>query len=386
MSFFKTSLILFVLTLISFTTITAQEDYVKFGGAVRYNLYYTSYESDANANDGQFTWDTWRLNVKARTNGVDLDFEYRFYPTFDTHFIHHGFLGYAINKNWYMKLGVTQVPFGNLKYASHSWWFVTPYYVGLEDDYDMGLKLRYAKNNFTLDIAYFMQPEPAGPAPGDVSYGVGGSGRYSYDVIPVANQHNQEKNQFNLRAAYNFVHSDNANSEFGISGQYGQIYNSVLDEMNSSFAFAAHLNSSFNKFNLKAEYVYYSYDIKDDTGNELKIVQMGAYGSGTYDVAATASMIVAGLSYDVPVEFGPVTNLTFYNDYTITMKDEENFEDTHQNILGFLATAGSIYTYFDVAMGKNQPWLTDNFGQGLGAGDPDAEWNIRYNINIGFYF
>ncbi|GJQ62535.1 MAG: outer membrane beta barrel protein [Melioribacteraceae bacterium] len=372
---------------IIFSHISAQDDdFVKFGGAVRYNLLLQDYESDMNTNDGQFTWDTWRLNVKAKTNGVLLDFEYRFYPTFGTHFIHHGWLGWDFNKNLQMQLGVTQVPFGNLTYASHSWWFQIPYYVGLEDDYDMGVKFIYTKDNFELNLAYFMQPEPAGPGPGDVSYGVGGSGRYSYDVIPSTGASNQERNQFNLRGTYNIVHGKKSNTKVGLSAQYGGIYNSVLDEVNPGVAFAGHVDGNYGRFNVKAEYITYSFDAKDDTGAELTTVAMGAYGSGTYPVAAEASMGVIGVSYTLPVELGPISSLVFYDDYSIVMKAEDAFEDTQHNVLGFLAIAGNIYTYFDIAMGKNQPWLTDNFGTGLGAGVPGAEWNMRYNINIGYYF
>jgi hypothetical protein len=94
-------------------------------------------------------------------------------------------------------------------------------------------------------------------------------------------------------------------------------------------------------------------------------------------------------------------------------KANENFENTMHLIPGFLLTAGSIYTYVDFALGKNQPWLTENFGVGLGQGrtwsdaqadegkffyTEDAEkvgkpvpidqvdWNLRFNINIGYYF
>jgi hypothetical protein len=38
-----------------------------------------------------------------------------------------------------MKLGVSQVPFVIPGFASHYWWFQIPYYLGLEDDYEMGL-------------------------------------------------------------------------------------------------------------------------------------------------------------------------------------------------------------------------------------------------------
>lgn len=67
-------------------------------------------------------------------------------------------------------------------------------------------------------------------------------------------------------------------------------------------------------------------------------------------------------------------------------KANETFNDSQHNVLGFMVTAGKVYTYFDIASGKNQPWLTDNFGQGLGAGVADPRLNTRFNINIGYYF
>ncbi len=71
-------------------------------------------------------------------------------------------------------------------------------------------------------------------------------------------------------------------------------------------------------------------------------------------------------------------------------------------MLGALITAGSVYTYVDLAMGQNHPWITNNFGgTDLGMGNlersggtlsdsnlPDQRpaWNTRFNINIGYYF
>ena len=74
-----------------------------------------------------------------------------------------------------------------------------------------------------------------------------------------------------------------------------------------------------------------------------------------------------------------------------TLTLDENFQPTIQNITGFLLSAGPVFTYFDIAQGIDQPWLTDNFGVGVGPGHEDlglgdSEYNVRFNINIGFYF
>jgi hypothetical protein len=409
---FKRNL-LFVFFLIAGLTAFAQdeesEDGFTFGGAMRYNIISTNYESGSSSLNPQFTWDTWRLNVDGSMAGVDLSFEYRFYPTFGTHFIHHGFLGYAFSDNVYMELGVTQVPFGITTYASHSWWFQGPYYVGLEDDYDMGINFDInTGENGILSLSYFRQAEPEGPKfGGDVTFGNAGPGRYSYDIVPgngayvsggeivSTSASLRELGQFNARYAFNVVEG----WELGASAQIGGIYNSELDESETSTAFAGHVVGNFGNFNLKAEYITYNYKAKGDNGQDLDVVQMGAYGyeyfgsvetDGTVNytggVAANANMYVVGLAYTIPVEWGPISSLQPYVDYTMIDKTNENFYDTQHLIPGFLISAGGIYTYVDYAMGKNQPWLTDSFGKGLGSGVEDPDWNKRFNINIGYYF
>ena len=142
------------------------DDYMEVGGAVRFNLFHEDYGAAASPNNTQFTLDTWRINFRGQSSEVGINFEYRFYPTFNTHFIKQGWLDYNFSDQTELQVGITQVPFGNLQYNSHNWWFQGPYYVGLEDDHDMGFKLTYQNDNWDLMAAYFVQPEPAGPAYG----------------------------------------------------------------------------------------------------------------------------------------------------------------------------------------------------------------------------
>lgn len=368
---------LFVASLLYFTFVaTAQEeekkeDALSIGGAVRFNIHDKSWNNDAT--DPQFTWDTWRLNVDATVSEIDLSFEYRFYPVDNAHFLHHGWLGYAFGDDVYMKLGASQVPFGITKYASHSWWFQIPYYVGLEDDYDMGIKFDYTGiENLTINVAYFHQPEPQG-AP---NY----AGRYSYDITPSATASLKETNQFNVRAALDVTE----NIEIGASGQIGNNYNSVLDENETSIALAGHTVADIGNFNFKGEYIYYNYGAKNDAGIDLDKVQMGAYGYN-YNVAAEATMYVAGLAYSIDVDWGPISNIQPYIDYSRMEKAAQGYEATEHLVPGMLITAGSVYTYVDYAMGKNNAWL-GQWTNGLAEGVADDDWNARFNINIGYYF
>ncbi|MDR9417315.1 MAG: hypothetical protein RI564_13600, partial [Gracilimonas sp.] len=361
------------------------ESSLSVGGAVRYNVLLTDYEDgNIDYNDGQFTWDTWRLNVNAERNGVKLNFEYRFYPTFNTHFVKQGWLGYDFNDANNIQIGVTQVPFGNLQYNSHNWWFQGAYYVGLEDDHDMGIKYTYTAENWDFMGAYFFQPEPAGPAGGAGSFGFGGSGRYSYDIVPTGNQSNYERNQLNVRATRTF-NIDNGTVEVGASGEIGQIWNQALDETSSRYALAAHTDINYGNWNFKGQFINYGMDAQNDLGQEVNFVNMGAYGT-PYPVATDMNLYSAGLSYSYDVSWGPISNLNFYNDYTLFQKTLDGYNNAHQHVIGFLLSAGNVYTYFDIARGSNQPWITSNFGTGLAQGVNDARWNTRFNINIGYYF
>lgn len=400
---------IFILALLFFPFLTTAEesekkDGIKFGGALRYNIISTNYESSTDKTDPQFTWDTWRLNMDGSIGGIDLSFEYRFYPSSKTHFMKHGYFGYKFSDEVYGKLGVSQVPFGILSYASHSYFFQAPYYVGLEDDYDMGIKFDITPtDDIDIALAYYRQAEPNGSGPANTS-------RYAYDIVPgmgaiVDDNGNftqayaslSELNQFNARVAWRFV----PELEVGLSGQVGGIYNSELDKSTTSGAFAAHLLGSFNNFTLKTEFVHYNYKAKDDEGNRIDVLQMGAYGgvypgataeegTGIVDytgcVATEANIYAVSLAYDIPVNWGPISSIKPYVDYSYVDKANEYFYDTQHLIPGFMVTAGPIYAYFDYAMGKNQPWLTDDFGKGLGSGVEDASWNSRFNINLGYYF
>ncbi len=365
-----------------------EEDSLEIGGAVRYNLFFTDYESPADPNDLQFTWDTWRLNVQARSRGVGLRFEYRFYPTFNTHFVKEGWLDYAFSPETEVQVGVTQVPFGNLQYNSHNWWFQLPYYVGLEDDHDMGVKLIHRRDDWSFMGAWFLQPEPAGPAGGEGSFGIGGAGRYSYDLLPTPGESNQEKHQGNLRIARSLSHGpgeEGGRTELGVSLQGGGIWNSVTKAWGRRWAVAGHLDGTWGPWGVKAQVLRYGFSATDDEGAGLDRVQVGAYGD-TYATAARATIATLGVQYGLEVERGPLTGVNLYQNYSWMGKAETTFHDSQQHVLGASVAAGALFVYFDLASGRNHPWLTDDFGVGLGEGRADARWNTRFNVNIGFYF
>lgn len=376
--------------LLFFTTQLFSQDKPKIdvGGALRFNYNLSSWKDGQKSRGGDFGYDVFRVNAKAQYKGVKLNAEYRLYSTgFGGGMLKQGWLAYDFNEKNGIQIGLTQVPFGITQYNSHNWFFNLGYYVGLEDDHDMGIKYMYNSDNWEFRFAFFKNAEELRfGSSSDIS-----DSRYSYDVSSIdidgdgdLDIRNKEVNQFNGKFNYKFG-NDHVKSKLGISAQYGGLYNLDTDKTGNHYALAGHYELNAGKLNVKAQVATYKYNSENPVGQPDNVVAMGAYGY-PYLTAAEANMYTLAVSYSVPVSWGPISNLNFYNDFGMLDKAESGFEDTFMNITGVLVTAGQVYTYIDLAAGKDQPWLGPNWTNGLAEGDPDAEWHTRFNINIGYYF
>lgn len=360
------------------------------GGALRVNYFVKSWEGqDGNRKRlGDLAFDTFRLNVDGRLSDVLVSAEYRVYQGYSM--LHHGWVGYAFSPATQVQLGVHRVPFGLLPYASHNWFFAMPYYLGFEDDYDMGLKLLHEHGPWNLQLAFYKNDE------GNYTGHSTDSARYSYDIVRVSrdnageayldtDQANEETNQFNARVAYTFQHGELGSTEVGVSGQVGQLYNAITERDGLGWAAAAHLNGTYGRFNVLLEGMYYEYDPANPEGVSDDFVTVGAYDA-PYKLASRGTVLLAGISYGLPVSWGPISKLTFYENYSALLKSTAGYELSQQNVVGALVTAGPVFTYVDVASGKNQPWLGPDYGGAFAEGQPDARWETRFNVNVGYYF
>ena len=371
------SLQLFFFIFIFSYSIQAQENLeVDFGGALRFNYNLSSWKEEQQNRGGDFGYDMFRINVLAEYESIYVNAEFRHYAeAFGGGMLKQGWFGYRFNEKNELQLGLTQVPFGIQQYNSHNWFFNLGYYVGLEDDHDMGIKYTNTAGNLEYQIAYFKNAEEL--VFGDVS--AVSAARYSYDVAG----NNKEVHQGNIKILYNW--GDSFKSRFGASMQYGGLYNILTHEMGDHYAFALHYEANYQLWNLKTEAMVVAHNPKNQAGNSEAVITMAAYGA-PYEVAADFNMYTFAIARNVPVEWGPISNLQFYNDFGYMQKKETSFEDSYMNVTGVLITAGHLYTYIDYAAGYNHSWLGGNFVNDFAAGSPSAQWEARFNINFGFYF
>ncbi|MCS3902407.1 hypothetical protein J2T55_000403 [Methylohalomonas lacus] len=355
------------------------ENTIRVHGALRTQFSFEDFNAGNRDRGGDFDFDTFRINLDGAIGDVLLSGEYRFYQYMDV--IHHGWVGYNFTDKLQGQVGIHQVPFGVLPFNSHNYFFSSNYYLGLEDDYDMGVKFIYDDSPWNLQAAFYKNDEQGG-VDGFVD---NRADRYSYDVVGGGNaidgqgnligaQELGETNTFNARAAYRFEHAEDHVTEIGVSGQYGDLHDGT-NSVGDNHAYAIHLDGFYDRWNVQLQAARQEYDL--DSGADVMTV--GAY-SFFDTIPAETSVYTANVSYSKPVNFGPVSNVTFYNDYSLVTDKPANLDDTWMNVTGFSLSAGGLFAYFDFVMARNQPFIGGSL-----AGDDDGT-NSRFNINLGYYF
>ncbi|MGD8510218.1 MAG: hypothetical protein PVG05_02395 [Gammaproteobacteria bacterium] len=348
---------------------------VNLGGAVWINYAYQDWVGDDQARKNDLRLDNLRLSFDSSYGDFLMSAQYRFYSF--SRALHHAWIGYEFEEDNRVELGVSQVPFGILPFGSHNFWFLIPFFVGLEDDYDAGVKWHYgAPEDWTIDLAFYLNEEYGDPTDLD---------RYSVDVVRDGDQQNDERNQFNARVAYDWKFSDRAHTEFGISGRYGSLDNRTTEKSGDYWAAAVHANAFFGPWNLMLEAMRYEYDPENPAGVSDDLMLMGNLGSKRL-VASEADIFVANLAYDFGDVWGPIERLNCYNDYSYMRKDENSFKNSQINDTGCVVAMGPFWIWIDMILGKNAWYLNDSeTDSGFGPGGTD-DWEKRFNVNFEWYF
>ncbi len=350
-------------------------------GMIRYNYIYKDWSKTFRGN-GKLDFDTGAVGASLAGKRWIGSLQYRFYfygGGQSTQFLKEAWVGYRITGNRQVQAGLNKVPFGILPYASNSWFFSLLYYVGLEDTYRLGVK--YISNSGPWDFRFGFYPRDGGSYVGNSE----DSARYSYNVVEGLGVHNKQRNQINGRVAYTWRQGPSMSTELGVSLQWAQVANFDTDKSGDQYAAAVHLKGTYGHWGIKLETARYRYHLKNPPGQSENVVIRGAYDY-PYRTAAAGTLYVASLSYNLPVGRAYIDNITFYNDYSRLEKGPAGFAPSEENVVGASISAGHFLIYMDFGYGRNQPFLSPAFTDGLAAGGPDNSWHRRYNMNIGYYF
>lgn len=356
---------------------TEKSDWPRFklGGVLRFNYNYSDWKEGSRKRGGDFGYDLFKLDLKGSYKRFLLAVDYRFYAkAFGGAMLKSGWIGYQFDSRRQLQIGLTGVPFGIQPYGAHNYFFQISYYVGLEDDSDMGVKYLYKGDRWEYALAFFKNSdEELFGSDTETS-----ADRYAYDVAG----RNKEVNQFNGQLFYKW--GKEVRQKIGASAEWGMLYNLDTRKNGTHFAFALHHELYWRGLSLKTQLATYAMYPKDAPGQNRDTVRMAAYGD-VYSVAAKANIYSVGVGYTIPIGKGILKSIQFYNDFGWLQKWKKDFRDSFQNVTGCLIVAGPVLTYIDYALGKHQAWLGPDWN-GFGAGKGSNSWHARLNVNISYYF
>ena len=347
----------------------------KLGGALRFNYNFCDWKPGHRDRGGDFGFDVLYFKLSGSYRNIILSADYRFYSKdFGGPMLKYGWIGYQFNDKSQMQLGLTGVPFGIQPIASHNFFLQIAYYIGLEDDSDMGIKYLYQGDTWDFTFAFFKNAD-------ELLFGSDNEtsdDRYGYDVAG----RNKEINQINGQAFYKF--GESTRQRLGGSAEFGQLYNLDTRKNGTHYAFALHYELTTQKVSLKAQLTTYAMNPKNGEGDDDELISMTAYGA-PYLVAAKANVYMLGAGYTIPVNRKFLKKIQVYNDFGWLDKQNNDYKDSFQNVTGCMLDGGPVCIYVDYALGKNHGWLGPNFN-GFGAGGESDSWHARFNVNVGYYF
>ncbi len=354
---------------------------LNFGGALWLRGVTLPYNQEGTANKRGAYIDQFRLSfdgdygIKDETKlTFSTQIRFWYYQTL----VHHMWVGVDFNENHKIKVGVSQVPFGTLPGSTNSFWYSLAYYVGLEDDHDSGIKYQYTENGWDLYLAYYVNEEY-----NDAT----ALNRFAPDLTRSGDQQNEEKNQGNIRLAKTFGAGTSNTTEFGLSGEVGQIRNRTTGDDGTRWKAAAHYVGNYGKWSPKAQIARYDYSPENPEGIDDNLVNMGFFEDQRL-VASKANLLNLSIKRDFDFDWWLFDDLDVYLDYSKIFKDEDAFADSELINPGAVFVAGPLYIWFDFMWGKNSWWFNDsadNSGPGVGAINPE-KFEFRSNLSIEWYF
>ncbi|RUO34324.1 hypothetical protein CWE13_11895 [Aliidiomarina shirensis] len=356
----------------------ASEDGITLGGAVRFQYVIADYDSAQRSRGGDLDFDIFRLDFNGKMGDVILSAQYRWFEYMDA--LRHAYFGYNFTDEWQGQVGVVIQPFGVMPYNSQSYFFSTNFYVGMEDNPGSGLRFLKRTDTWDLDFAFILNDELGGVT-GSVR---SSADRYNYDVVgirlPGEGIYDEpvslagENNTLMTRIAHKWDLGNDRLIEVGFSGQLGK-FNDGVSNVGERQNIGIHALYNTGPWQFQAQYSTYDYDF--DIENIGVVVGAYAY----FDTMPTkADLYTANVAYSMPVEIGPISNLTFYNNLSVMTNKRGLDDDTVMNVLGMAVTAGGVYTYVDLVTAQNQPFI------GGSTGTDGGSTNTRFNINFGYYF
>lgn len=349
----------------------------QFSGAVELGYTFNDWSEASKDKTGDVNFGKFILGMDGGEGPISYSFQYRFYDGYQ--FLHHAWAGYQFGSQDNVKLGLVQTPFGNMDYGYLGWYGTLPYLAGFNDNQNAGIKWDHSQGAWDTSLAFFKSDQL-----GD------GNEHYGANAIGESAQGNTEENQLAGRLAYTFNEGSDYTTQVNLSAKGGQLYNNNTHRSGDSWAVAFGLDGSYGNWLTQLQATTYRFNAENpdasDSGISDNAIQIGAFGFN-YLIPAQGQMYSASLAYSMDVDWGPVENVYFFNDFSYIDPSDDfsainggygDMDDPMLNDIGVKVTAGRYYAWFDVVTNKNG---LNYFGSPV-----DDGWHTSFQSHFGITY
>ncbi|MND30823.1 hypothetical protein D3C80_213590 [compost metagenome] len=361
-------------------------DNLDLGGAIRGRLDY-----DPDRDISKFSFDTFFLTADYHSDSWIAAAKYRFYGDAypfeytdrvgDIAFAEYAWIGYRFSPDQQLQIGQTAIPFGLLPCFGSTFFETLGSVIGLEDTQDIGFKYLARHGDWDLRAAYYPIPaeQGRGTSRGGRTYGTSVA---TADDYVVDGRDNHEKDILVGRVARTYQ-ADGWSGELGASLLASTLENQDTDRDGHRRAAALHATAQHGPWGFQVQAARQR--MSPENPGDDRLVSFGSF-DGTFNVAAKGNLYVADVSYSVPRQYGWLSGIKLYANYSLFDKDEGDFQDSQRFIAGTSFTFGPLWIALEWLHGRNDPYIGgSSYTQSLGAGGSD-QWENQLYSNVGYYF
>ena len=323
-------------------------------------------DKDYSDSDHKLKFNAAKLSLKYDAKSLFGDVEYRCYQNdtlCDFSTLVNANLGYKLNDDSRITLGLQDMPFGIGRFWSSSWYGSSMDNAGLEDVHNLGINWQQQLGtNTKVNVAYFVRDGGSFAGSGD------DAARYAANYVKpedASTDDIEEKNMWVARINQQISLQDSP-VKLNVGGSYW-----YSDLENNSNGQTGHRNA----WNVFGRLNYQNANLTLTAGQNRADTQavenpdyatVGSFES-KYHVANKANYYVANLDYQM-TDFYKDYDLTPYVSYTVFDKDKSGFSTSTRNILGAQLDVKQFSLAAEYIIGKNDVFIGGDAGS-LAQGD-----------------
>lgn len=309
--------------------------------------------------------------------------DYRCYRTeelCDLSMLVDAWVGYRLDPQQQLSIGMMPVPFGPGQYWGSTYYEGTAYNLGLEDTHNPGIKYQYKTPNNELSLGFY--PQDGGNYIGQSN----DASRFSANLAQaddLANGTNiEEKNMLIGRVSHQFKQSAQLNHTVGASYWHSTLENQQNGQSGDRNAWNVFSSSNWKQWNTTLVAGQHRLDNQD-----MQLPDISTFGAFdySYNLANHYDFYSAELSYSFAKPYGKFSNIKPYLNYSVMDKQPKGFATSQRLISGIGFNYGPMGVFAEYMIGKNDAMVGGD-ANSYAQGSADADWKKLLYISIGYYF